>query len=299
MITLEALQTLDAIERRGSFAGAAEELFRVPSAVSYTIQRLEEELGVKLFNREKQRAVLTPTGRVVLKQGRQLLNAAERLALQARQAESGWESRLRITVESILPIEPLLPLIQHFNQQRDIEIELKEEALSGSWEALADQRTDLLIGASGDEPSDLRVEKHPLGAIELLLCAAPSHPLARLPHTICSEEDLQRHRQVIIRDSARHSPQRSLGLLGSTHNLYVDNLQQKVATIKAGLGIGFLPRRQIIQELHSGTLSALHSDSERRSDNLYLAWRKEHQGKALRWFVDHCLSLQPYGQLLV
>lgn len=50
-ITLEALQTLDAIERRQSFAAAAEELHRIPSAVSYTINKLEEDLGVALFDR--------------------------------------------------------------------------------------------------------------------------------------------------------------------------------------------------------------------------------------------------------
>ena len=53
LITLDALQTLDAIERRHSFAAAAEELHRVPSAVSYTINKLEEDLGVALFDRKR------------------------------------------------------------------------------------------------------------------------------------------------------------------------------------------------------------------------------------------------------
>jgi len=52
-LTLDALRTLDAIDRRRSFAAAADELFRVPSAVSYTINKLEEELGVALFDRSR------------------------------------------------------------------------------------------------------------------------------------------------------------------------------------------------------------------------------------------------------
>jgi DNA-binding transcriptional LysR family regulator len=50
-ISLEALQVLDAIDRRGSFAGAAKELHRVPSTISYVVGKLEEELGVQLFER--------------------------------------------------------------------------------------------------------------------------------------------------------------------------------------------------------------------------------------------------------
>ena len=43
-ISLEGLQVIDAIHRRGSFAGAAEELFRVPSTITYAVQKLEEDL---------------------------------------------------------------------------------------------------------------------------------------------------------------------------------------------------------------------------------------------------------------
>lgn len=48
-LTLEALRVMDAIDRRGSFAAAADELGRVPSALSYTMQKLEEELDVVLL----------------------------------------------------------------------------------------------------------------------------------------------------------------------------------------------------------------------------------------------------------
>ena len=54
-LTLEALRVMDAIDRRGSFAAAADELGRVPSALSYTMQKLEEELDVVLFDRSGHR----------------------------------------------------------------------------------------------------------------------------------------------------------------------------------------------------------------------------------------------------
>ncbi|MDI1230208.1 MAG: LysR family transcriptional regulator [Methylobacter sp.] len=51
-ITLDALEVLDAIARKGSFAAAANELYRVPSVISYTVQKLEQDLDVVLFRKE-------------------------------------------------------------------------------------------------------------------------------------------------------------------------------------------------------------------------------------------------------
>lgn len=84
-LTLDALEVLDAIDRKGSFAAAAAALYRVPSAVTYSMHKLEEDPGVTLFRKEGRRCVLTPAGRTLLAQGRDLLEAADRLVETARQ----------------------------------------------------------------------------------------------------------------------------------------------------------------------------------------------------------------------
>ena len=99
--SLEALAVLDAIDRRGSFAAAADELGRVPSAVTYTVRRLEETLDVLLFDRRGHRARLTPAGRELLAAGRQLLEDAERAAQRVRRVATGWESELAIAIGAI------------------------------------------------------------------------------------------------------------------------------------------------------------------------------------------------------
>jgi len=63
-LTLDALTVLDAIDRKGSFAAAAEELHRVPSAMTYAVQKLEEDLDALLFDRRGHRAQLTEAGRI-------------------------------------------------------------------------------------------------------------------------------------------------------------------------------------------------------------------------------------------
>ena len=69
-LTLDALAVLDAIDRRGSFARAAEELGRATSSLTYAVQQLEAELDVLLFDRSGHRARFTPAGRVLLEEGR-------------------------------------------------------------------------------------------------------------------------------------------------------------------------------------------------------------------------------------
>ena len=122
-ISLEALEVLDAIDLKGSFAAAANALYRVPSAITYQVQKLEEDLGVVLFKREGRRSRLTPAGRVLLEQGRELIAAAERLTETTRQVDSGWESRFDIAIDSILEFEPFYHLIEKLYRPRRVPLD--------------------------------------------------------------------------------------------------------------------------------------------------------------------------------
>ncbi len=132
-ITLESLEVLDAIDRKGSFAAAAASLYRVPSKVTYTVNKLEEDLGVTLFRKEGRRSVLTPAGRLLLDQGRDILEAADRLVENTRQLDRGWESRLRIALDTVFGFDLLAESIHEFcNLQPGTEIDVREEVLGGS-----------------------------------------------------------------------------------------------------------------------------------------------------------------------
>jgi DNA-binding transcriptional LysR family regulator len=149
-ISLEALQLVDAIARRGSFAAAAQELGRVPSAVTYAVRRLEDELDVLLFDRRSYRARLTPAGEELLREGRHLLAAADELARRVRRVASGWEQELTIALDNVVPFERLVPLIAAFQQVAPTQLRVRDEVLGGTWDALLAGRADLAIGALQD-----------------------------------------------------------------------------------------------------------------------------------------------------
>ena len=131
-INLESLRVLKAIQEKGSFAAAAEALFKVPSALTYTVNKLESDLGVTLFDRSGHRAVLTASGQLILREGQQLLDAANRLSEKVKELETGWEPRLTIAIDSILPVEHLFSLIGQFCElQKPVDIQVTEEVLGG------------------------------------------------------------------------------------------------------------------------------------------------------------------------
>lgn len=284
-ITLDALRTLDAIDRRRSFAAAADELFRVPSAVSYTISKLEEDLGVELFDRSRRKAELTAVGRLVLEQGRQILTATEALTAMAKQAADGWEVELRICVDSLLDFEPVYDLIEAFQAvQPRTEVRLIEEVLAGTWDALNAERCDIAIGAEGDPPSQ-GFSTHALGQVPFEFAVAAGHPLTRLPQPL-PLSSIKDYPTVVVADSSRYLPVRSTGLLDGRSRIVVPSIQRKIEAQCKGLGVGYLPRHRIRQELDSGRLQSIQLEELRPPQLLSVAWRNTNKGKGLKWFVS-------------
>ncbi|MCB1649930.1 MAG: LysR family transcriptional regulator [Pseudomonadales bacterium] len=286
-LSLDALRVLDAIERRGSFQAAAEALHKVPSALSYTVQKLESDLGVVLFDRSRQRARLTAAGTLLLERGRKLLQDAADLEEAVRQLESGWETTLRIARDTVLPIDRLLQQVRAFNGLgQQVTVQISEEVLGGGWDALVAGRCDLTLGASGDIPKGV-FEYRALGAVEFVFAVAPEHPLTRREGPV-DADDIAAFPTVIAADTSLISPARSSGLLASRQSLRVANMDAKIQAQCLGVGVGFLPRHMVADLLRRGKLVALPCAVPRPPIPLYMAWRKHQQGRALAWFVEAC-----------
>lgn len=287
-LTLEAVQLVDAIARRGSFAGAAEELGRVPSAVTYAVRRLEDDLDVLIFDRRGYRARLTPAGEELLREGRHLLAAADELARRVRRVASGWEQKLTLALDNVIAFSRLLPLIDEFSRVAPTQLRITDEVLGGTWDALLSGRADLVIGAmqEGPEPSRLGAgyRTEPMGTVSFVFAVAPRHPLAALPSPLPASE-LRRHRQVVVADTSQRMPPRAAGLLGLADVLTVPSLAAKIAAQKAGLGCGFVPAHLVRDEIADGTLVVKVTDQERSESALRFAWRNDARGKAIAWWL--------------
>jgi DNA-binding transcriptional LysR family regulator len=284
-LSLDALEALDAIDRRGSFAAAAEALHRVPSALTYTMQKLEQDLGVAVFDRSGHRARLTAAGRALLEQGRQLLGAAADLECRVRRVATGWEAELRIAVDGLLAPEGLLPLLEEFAQvQPATRIRLAREVLDGTWDALASGRADLAIGAAGDGPAGRGFVTRHFADVEFVFAVAPGHALAALPDPLAAD-DVRRHRAIVMGDTSRTQPTRSVGVLEGQETLTVPDLGTKIAAQVAGLGCGYLPLPAALPHLSARRLIAKAVEGGKPRERTVLAWHSGEVGRALRWFV--------------
>jgi len=284
-LSLEALQVVDAIDRKGSFAAAADELHRVPSAITYSVRQLEEGLGIALFDRRGHRAVLTDAGRELLAEGRRLLRAAADLECRVQQVARGWESELRIALDTIVGIDRIFGLVEEFYAQgTGTRLRFLHEVLGGTWDALASGRADLAIGAPGDAPSGRNFSARALGRVDMVFVAAPFHPVCREPEPL-SEEAILAHRAVSVADTSRLLEPRTVGLLSGQDTLTVPSLEAKAAAHVAGLGVGFLPRWVAEREAMAGRLRILSVARARPPVELVVAWRPGEEGKALRWMA--------------
>ncbi|MEZ9890385.1 LysR substrate-binding domain-containing protein [Vibrio breoganii] len=290
-ITLDALRVLDAIERRKSFAAAADELFRVPSAISYTVNKLEEDLDLTIFDRSKRKADLTPVGNLIVEQGRLILEATNELTYMAKQSASGWELEMRIAIDSILCFKPIYTLIEQFQVDNPwIDIKITEEIFGGTWDALTAGRSDLIIGVTGDLRNN-NFKSHAIGELEFVFAVAKEHPLCHLPSPL-SAKTIKQYPSIVVADTSRQLDTRSAGLLDGQPRITVADISQKIDLQLLGLGVGYLPVHRIQNHLDSGELVELKvAKPEIREVNICSAWRKDNKGKALAWFVDKLQTL--------
>ena len=285
-ISLEGLQVLDAIDRRGSIAAAATELHRVASTISYAVAKLEQDLGVTIFERAGPRISLTAAGRELLKEGRYLLRAAQELEQRVRRVATGWETQLAIGVEALIAPSALADDVRDFYKVADrTRLRFTQEVMSGMWEALLDRRVDLLIAAAGEGPSGGGYVTESLGSVPFVFAVAPEHPLAKAREPL-DKADLRAHRAVAVGDSAVHLSPRTVGLIFGQDTLTVPDVFSKFAFQIAGFGFGYLPEPYARHAIDSGRLVHKRVAESRPDENFYLAWRPDEEGAALSWWIE-------------
>lgn len=289
-ISIEALEIIDAIDRKGSFAAAAESLFRVPSALTYSIKKLEEDLGVTLFDRSGHRATLTAAGAALLKEGRQLLNATLALESRVKRIATGIETDINISISDLFSMSPIFHVLADFYAQNfGTRIKLSREVFGGSWDALLSGRAHISIGAPGDVPPGGGYATKLLGHLSFVFAVAPHHPLAQQAEPL-SNQDIIAHRAVAAADSSRHLAPRTSGILSGQDVLTVPDMHAKIIAQIAGLGVGFIPKQLALQ--YPDQLIIKEVAEAKPVGPIFLAWRNDTEiGKAQQWLIKQLAQL--------
>jgi DNA-binding transcriptional LysR family regulator len=266
-ITLDQWAALVAVVEQGGYAQASRHLHRTQSTVTYTIQKLEEQLGLKVFERSGRRSVLSLAGQVLYRRGKALLEDATRIERSAAGLAQGWEAEIRLAVDAIFPTWLLLRALGQFGADHpDIRIELVEAVLGGVEEAITEGRVDFIIGTlvPGGFTGDTLMQ------VRFVCAAAPSHPLHRLGRDV-DIDDLRAHRHLVVRDSSARRA-RSGGWLNE-RRWTVSNKATSIRAACMGLGYAWFAEENIREELDSGALRRLPlTEGSERFATLYLVY---------------------------
>jgi DNA-binding transcriptional LysR family regulator len=306
VLTPDALAMMDAIARTGSFAAAARELGKVPSALTYNVRQLEDALDVLLFDRRSRQAEFTAAGLELLHEGRRLLGQLDAVANRVKRVATGWETQLTVAADGLISRLTLFELCEAFYALRPegsapgpgTRLRLRTEVLAGTWEALVSGQADLAIGVSADGHLPQGIEMRPLGPVDFVFAVAPHHPLALAPGVI-SDAELERHRAVAVADSAQRMTPVTVNLLPGQDVLTVADMPAKIEAQLRGIGCGFLPEPLARAHVAAGHLIAKPVQRPLLSARLGYAWRSTSEpsanhrpalGLALRWWLDQLES---------
>jgi DNA-binding transcriptional LysR family regulator len=265
VITLDQWHALVAVVDGGGYARGAELLHKTQSTVTYAVQKLETLLGVKVFEVVGRKARLTPTGEVLYRRAKALLDEAGSLEGAAATLAAGWEPELRLAVDVLFPTWLLLRCLAGFaDEHPQTAIELYETVISGTEEVLTLRKADLAIAPT--IPQGFAGEA--LLRVRFTAAASPSHPLHRLGRKL-TLQDLRKHRHLIVRDTGAH--RRPGSAIGAEQTWTVGNKATSIHAACMGLGFAWFPEDTIRGELDRGELKLLPlREGAERSAELYL-----------------------------
>ena len=181
--SLDQLRTFLCVVETGSFSAAARRLNRRQSVVSYTIAKLEDELGgLLLFDRATRRPTLTEAGRAMLSEARKVSHGADGLKARAAGLLAGLEPELSVSVDVMLPRTRLVATLVAFREAfPTVSLRLSIEAIGRRGAARPRRglrgRRQLAAHAAAIDG----IEQRPLGSVKMLPVAAPGHPLGARP----------------------------------------------------------------------------------------------------------------------
>ena len=239
---MHQLRYVVAVARTGNFSRAAEQCHVAQPSLSQQIQKLEDELGERLFDRMKREAKLTAHGELFLRRALRILEEVDAAKREAAEAQSLL--RGTVTVGVLPTIAPyLLPdvLVSFAEKYPGVEIVVQEDTTAQLLKLAQACEIDLALASRPIH--DERMEVTDLFAEELRLAMPSGHPLAR-KRTV-SPADLKKQRVIVMKEGHCLGDQ-VLGFcerrdLRPTISFRSAQLETIQALVCSGVGISLIP----------------------------------------------------------
>lgn len=292
-VSLDQLRTFIAAVDEGSFSAAARKLNRVQSAVSGWVSGLEDQIGVKLFDRSGRFPKLTPEGQLLLADARNIAAGVDTLKARAKLMTSGVEAELSVVIDVFFPTAVLSTVAKAFASRFPLTpLRLFVEGLGAAYLPVLDGRCSLGILTPLPQTFPSLISER-LGELPLIAVAAACHPLARFSSRIPRRE-LAKYVQLVITDRSDLTAGRDFAV-ASPLTWRLADLSTKYALLKDCVGWGGMPLHMVKKDIAEGSLVVLDLDEMPRT-GFMLTMSAFHQpsqppGPAGKWFVDQLKTL--------
>lgn len=294
-VTIDQLRVFRQVAEAGSFSAAARAMHRAQSAVTYAVQKLEDQVGATLFDRGGYRPVLSDAGRALLPRATRILDELAAFGAQARGIAGGLEPELSLVVDSMFPMPQLVRALAEFQDEfPSVQLRMNVETLGATAQALLDGVADIGI-CLAFATTVAALETTPMGEIELVPVAAPAHPLAKLKGRIPIEATRD-HVQLVLADRSTLTQGKEFTVY-SVKTWRLADLGARHAMLVAGLGWCSMPMHMVKEDLAAGRLVRLDL---RRQGGVFprpavvLALRKDKVlGPAGTWLAERLVRQAP------
>lgn len=254
------LDTLLMVCETCNFTRAAEQLSLTQPAVSHHINQLEEELGVKIFNRGKGSLKLTPQGEIVLMYAKRIKSLYEKLQLNlANEKHNTTKLTIGIThtSESNFVMEVLA---KYCNLNEGVSITVLTDSIKNLYNMLMNYELDLAIVEG--KVNDANINSILLGTDYLVLVVSNSHRLAK--KSMVTINDIKKEKMILRLPNSgtrnlfiAHLESLNISLSEFNVILEVDNIATIKDLIRRNLGVSILARSACLDELSKGKITVL------------------------------------------
>lgn len=255
--TMQQLRLFEAVARHSSFTRAAEEIHLSQPAVSIQVKRLEENVGLALFEHVGKRITLTEAGRELYAASKDVLGRLADLdgAIDALRGEVA--GTLRVT--AVTSAKYFLPhlLGAFIRRYPEVQPKLKVANRGALLERVADNEDDLYV--MGHVPENSDTQEYPFLENIISIVASPDHPLARKRKVTLKQVTEERflvresgsgNRKVVEEFFAGHG-------LGVNPYMELGSAEAIKQGVMAGLGISALSLHNLRLEIAAGQIVVL------------------------------------------
>lgn len=244
--TIDEWEVLHAVVQLGGFAQAAEQLNRSQSTISYAIARLQDQLGITLFEQKGRKAYLTEAGRVLLADAEPHLTGFHQLEQRALSLASGGQSEIRVSVDAIFPNERLFAALTEFARSFPyVHLKLRQTTFLSADSEFSAHNAHLCVAGLMSREYFVK----PILDIRMLAVARRKHPLHSLKREV-SRIDMMQHMLVIV-EGAWANNAKSQPRSPAQRYLPVSTIEAAIDAVRSGLCFGWLPVYRIQPYLDS------------------------------------------------